>query len=305
MDSAPFVATCACKQAAGKGSCAQVNIQDLLKDVGVVSPFAARIVEIDDDAADAFPRLSVAIEHDPKLTGRMLGLANSTAFSTGREIDSVRQAVTRLGMELSKATCVAMLLSDGTRGTTGDFDRRAAWLHALLVAVGARSVARLTPLEVTSGSAYSAGLLHDIGYLALAAKAPAQMFCLRAMVTAVPDDRSLEQERACLVATHNTVGATIGTSLGLPSTLVEAILHHHHPLAAPEAARPLATCVAIADRLTGTIEGAANPGFYPLSEQVPESWLALLKIDRSALDLIAEALLADLSAISSLVSSLA
>ncbi len=305
MDSAPFVATCACRQAAGKGTCEQVDIQNLLQGVGIVSPFAARIVEIDDNAADAFPRLAVAIEHDPKLTARMLGLANSTAFSSGREIDSVRQAVTRLGMELSKATCVAMLLSESTRGATGDFDRRAAWLHALLVAVGARSVARLTPLEVTSGSAYSAGLLHDIGYLALAAKAPAQMFCLRAMVTEEPNARSLEQERACLIATHNSVGAAVGSSLGLPHTLVEAILHHHHPLAAPEDARPLATCVAIADRLTGTIEGSANPGFYPLGEPVPESWLDLLKISRGSLDLIAEALLADLEAMSSLVSSLA
>jgi HD-like signal output (HDOD) protein len=305
MDGAPLVATCACKQAAGKTSCEQVDLQNLLQGVGIVSPFAAKIVEIDDDAPDAFPRLAVAIEHDPKLTARMLGLANSTAFSTGREIDSVRQAVTRLGMELSKATCVAMLLADGTKGSTGDFDRRAAWLHALLVAVGARSVARITPLEVTSGSAYSAGLLHDIGYLALAAKAPAQMFCLRAMVTEEPNTRSLEQERACLIATHNAVGAAVGSSLGLPQMLVEAILHHHHPLAAPEEARALATCVAIADRLTGLIEGSANPGFYPLAEQIPESWLGYLKINRPSLDLIAEALVADLEAISSLVATLA
>jgi len=38
---------------------------------------------------------------------------------------------------------------------------------------------------------------------------------------------------------------------------------------------------AIADRITGTIEGAANPGFYPLSEQVPESWLELVNKPRS------------------------
>jgi HD-like signal output (HDOD) protein len=302
MDGAPPVATCACKQQAGAPA---RSSQDLLQGVSVVSPFAAKIVEIDDNAADAFPRLTVAIEHDPKLTARMLSLANSAAFSSGRQIDSVRQAVMRLGMELTKATCVAMLFSDGTRSGNKDFDRRGAWLHALLVAVGARAVAKLTPVAVTSGSAYAAGLLHDIGYLALAAKAPAQMTCLRAGLTANTTARSLEQERACLPATHHAVGAALGRSIGLPTSLIDAILHHHHPLAAPEESRALATCVAIADRLTGALEGCANPGFYPLTEQVPESWLEALKIDHGALDSITTALHADLEAISALVSNIA
>jgi HD-like signal output (HDOD) protein len=302
MDGAPLVATCACKLQAGVPARAS---RPLLQGVSIVSPFAAKIVEIDDNAADAFPRLAVAIEHDPKLTARMLSLANSAAFSSGRQIDSVRQAVMRLGMELTKATCVAMLFSDGTRGSNKDFDRRGAWLHALLVAVGARAVAKLTPLQITAGSAYAAGLLHDIGYLALATKAPAQMACLRGAVAANASARSLEQERACLPAAHHAIGAALGRSIRLPASLVEAILHHHHPLAAAEDSRALTACVAIADRLAGLVESAANPGFYPLSEHVPESWLQLLKINRAALDSLAETLPADLEAISSLVASVA
>jgi HD-like signal output (HDOD) protein len=300
MDSIASMTTCACKTA-NSAPASETDLESLLSGLGVISPFAATIAGIDDNANDAIPRLTVAIANDPKLTARVLGLANSTAFSPGRPIESIRQAVMGLGTELTKASCVAMIVSEGTRGKTSAFDRRGAWIHAMLVAVAARDIAKLSPLEIVPGTAYSAGLLHDIGYLALAAKLPKEISCMCRRVEADANSRSMDLERLCLTAPHHALGAVIGRSIGLPSTIVDAILYHHQPTAA----KPLAACVAVADQLSGLVEGANNPGFYPLVEDIEPSWLIMLKIDRPALEPILASLREDLASISSVASSIA
>ena len=92
MDSIASMTTCACKTA-NSAPASETDLESLLSGLGVISPYAATIAGIDDNANDAIPRLTVAIANDPKLTARVLGLANSTAFSPGRPIESIRQAV--------------------------------------------------------------------------------------------------------------------------------------------------------------------------------------------------------------------
>lgn len=303
MEAVAVMTACACK-GAHQAPDSNMDLDSLLSGLGVISPYAAEIAGIDDNADDAIPRLTIAIANDPKLTARMLGLANSTALSPGRPIESVRQAVMGLGTDLTKATCVAMMVSEGTRGRTTTFDRRGAWTHAMLVALAARDIAKLTPLEIAPGTAYSAGLLHDIGYLVLAAKLPAQIACLCGRVEGDPDSRSMDLERMCLPAPHHAVGAVIGRAIGLPTTIVDAILYHHHPTA-PQPARPLAACVAVADQLTGLVHGAENPGFYLGGDEIEPSWLSMLKLDRPALDPVLARLQEELADIRSIANQIA
>jgi HD-like signal output (HDOD) protein len=303
MDCVAAMSCCDCKSTSSVPS-PEADLESLLNGLGVISPHAATIAAVDDNADDAIARLALAIANDPKLTARMLGLANSTALFPGRPIESVRQAVMSLGTELTKATCVAMIVSEGTRGAKSTFDRRCAWVHAMLVAVASRDIAKLSPLGILPGTAYSAGLLHDIGYLALSAKLPKEIDCLCRRVERDAGARSLELERLCLPAPHHALGAVIGRSIGLPSTITDAILYHHHPPSL-KPARPLAACVALADQLSGLVEGATNPGFYPWIDDVDPAWLTVLKIERGALDPIIAHLQQDIESINSIASGIA
>lgn len=73
-----------------------------------------------------------------------------------------------------------------------------------------------------------AALLHDIGKLVIAERAPEHL--TRAMQGVRQDRRPLYMiEEELVGVSHAEVGAYLLSLWGLPSPVVEAVAHHHHP----------------------------------------------------------------------------
>jgi putative nucleotidyltransferase with HDIG domain len=167
------------------------------------------------------------IEEDVAVSAKVLQLANSAFFGIGRPISAVEQAVNYLGVRTIQQLVLAAELFDGTglprrSGTSIEALRD----HALLTAGIARRIVAGYRREADDAS--TAGLLHDVGKLVMAAELPEQLAA--ASNAARESGRPLYQaERELNGITHAEVGAYLLGAWGLPYPIIEAVANHHAP----------------------------------------------------------------------------
>ncbi len=121
------------------------------------------------------------------------------------------------------------------------------WQHSIATAVAARSLARLTGRAVPS-EAYTAGLLHDFGKLAVCIAAPLEY----RRVLAKCEREGLypcRVERELLGADHAAIASWLSGRWSMSTSVTDAIACHHQPHQASAAACELAAIVNAADWL--------------------------------------------------------
>ena len=108
------------------------------------------------------------IKTDPVLSGRLITLANSALFGTGRdETRDLQDAVVWLGMKQVMDLVYALELPKTFKKSKA-FDQIEFWKHSMAVAFITRSLAKklLSDLDDLESS-FLAGLMHDVGILFL------------------------------------------------------------------------------------------------------------------------------------------
>ena len=194
------------------------------------------------------------IEQDAGTSAKMLQLVNSAFFGLARRITTVHDAITFLGLTPVRGIVLASNLANGLGRTPPDLGNAIETIndHSLAVAAVARE---LVPADRRL-DAFTAGMLHDVGRLALAASAPA----LFRRVNAEHEARGVPIaviEREILEATHADLGAYLLQMWGLPLTLIEPVARHHDPDAADDP-DPIVAAVATAEAtiVSGSRDGA-------------------------------------------------
>jgi putative nucleotidyltransferase with HDIG domain len=140
------------------------------------------------------------------------------------------------------------------------------WRHSLACSIAARSIARLRR-EANVERFFVAGLLHDIGSLALYQLLPerSQLALERHRESEKPLD---ETERAVFGCDHAAVGAALMTSWTLPAFYREATANHHS--AGSRGHTPATAVVHLADLLVQALDLGSN-GEQRLSRISPEA----------------------------------
>lgn len=113
-------------------------------------------------------RLAAVIEKDSAVSGKLVQVANSPAFRAYRRCDSVRDAMARLGLSITREVALCLSLADvfQVKSATVRQRMRALWSHSVEVAAISCVLARETRgLKPDAG--LLAGLLHDIGVNAI------------------------------------------------------------------------------------------------------------------------------------------
>lgn len=175
------------------------------------------------ELASAEPRLgkvSAIVSRDVGAATRLLRLANSSWLGGGAAIVDVEHAVARLGTEVVQAALVLLGL---TRDAVGRHARRSAVLYHHCEAV-ATIAGALVEHRRDIGIARSAGLLHDIGRLALLRAAPDEYGDLDHDAGEI-DLAAAEVGR--LGADHGRCGGYLLRLWGLPSGIAEVVDRHH------------------------------------------------------------------------------
>ena len=119
----------------------------------------------------AAEQLVAKISHDQALTAKTLRLANSSFYGMPRKVSRVSDAISVLGLRTVRTVVTAAAVTGSFAPPRCEgFDFVAFWRHAIGTAVCARLLA--TGMKVDPEAAFTAGLLHDLGHLVLAAVSP-------------------------------------------------------------------------------------------------------------------------------------
>jgi len=167
---------------------------------------------------------------DLAMTAKLLQMVNSAFFGFQQKITSVHDAITILGMETVKAIVLSIhAFSHYEKTQLGRFSIERLWSHSIAVATEAKRITRAqTGDQAMADEAFTAGLLHDIGKLALAANFSEKFDQVHEHAQAEKVTLP-EAEKKLLGATHCEAGAYLLGVWGMPISLIESALFHHQP----------------------------------------------------------------------------
>ncbi|MBA1147125.1 GGDEF domain-containing protein [Ectothiorhodospiraceae bacterium WFHF3C12] len=217
----------------------------LCPDLPSLSGVALQIVEMGRDPDVDVGALASTLAHDPALTSKILRVANSPLYSQRRRCENLRQAVMLLGLNATLTLALSFSLADSLRGATGGTAMVGrVWRRSLLAATAARLAGHARGLESVE-ELFLAGLLQDIGILALRAALPEQYDAL--LGKASDHDALVTMEYEALGCDHAEAGAWLMQKWGLPDYLPLAARGSHRPEAgrAPAELSRFVACVAV------------------------------------------------------------
>jgi putative nucleotidyltransferase with HDIG domain len=173
-----------------------------------------------------FRRLSELVASDQVFATEILSLANSFIYAPRYPIKTILQAIEVLGIQNLQGLCLTV----GVRSYLGKYLRhptmRTLWRHNVATAMIAEQIASAGSME--RDVAYTSGVLHDIGRLALAVVRPNEYIDL--LGRHVGNSASiLEREQALFGLDHCQVGARLVDEWNLPKDFVPIMADHHMP----------------------------------------------------------------------------
>jgi len=207
-----------------------------VKRLPAVSQAALKLVSLLDQPAVSNEDVVTVLKYDDVLTAKLLRACNSPYFGFEEKIFSVEQAVLILGHQQILHMVLSLAFGGAMSTTLPGYaiEARELWSHSVTTAVAAEQLAKNgLPMELEPPVAFTAGLLHDIGKLALnqVLDADAQS-AIRSRIAQSQFPRNLA-EREVLGTDHAEVGARLLETWRLPDEIVEAVANHHHPVSTP------------------------------------------------------------------------
>lgn len=205
------------------------KIQAKIRHLPSLPASSARLIQMLQDPEINIQEITQFIELDPGLTSNILRLANSAYFGCARTISSVREAFIRLGsnniFQLIVTLAVAPIAKQELKGY--DLPPGQLWEHSVAVALGTDKLSELLQIQVPI-YAFTAGLLHDIGKIALATFVDIDSEKIRKL--AYESKVSFEQaEQEIIGIDHAEVGAFLLETWNIPSQITEVVRYHHNP----------------------------------------------------------------------------
>lgn len=201
--------------------------------LGTLPSFPSLYLDIMQELATENPsveNIAHIVAQDPAMTAKMLQIANSAALGLAHPVHSSFDAVQFVGTSTVRSLALsAHVFSAFEKTALKNFSIAGLWEHAIKTATLARAILRASgadPAEVED--AYTAGMLHDLGKMMLAANLPDQF--QQAVNLAHEHRLPLHAaEQQVFGATHAGVGAYLLGLWGLPAPIVEAVAFHHCP----------------------------------------------------------------------------
>ncbi|HIJ74208.1 MAG TPA: HDOD domain-containing protein [Candidatus Hydrogenedentes bacterium] len=210
---------------------------------------------------------------DPGVAAKVLGVANSSLYGFQGLVDTIEVAVALLGLRETHSLVLTSPVLD-VIDKPEKLDYKSIWMGAMCGAAAAKAVATACGWEELS-AVFAAGLLQDIGRLALFQLAPDAYVRLD---NDLHGAELMEAETALLGIDHCEAGYELATQWDLPIEISEAVRFHHAPEKAQEAKKTVAA-VAVAERATGM---SAAPDNEDEQKQWCVALLATLGLDENA-----------------------
>ncbi len=249
-----------------------VEPTELCWDPDSVPPFPAialRALKLMAGTDTSLLELCNLIRADPAFSTAILRVANSPLVAFSKDVTSVLQASMLLGFLRLRRVVI-------TVGLKAYFNNafppllRSCWRHSVACAIIAERSAQWSAMD--REFAYTAGILHDIGRIALATVMPESYArVIERGVDQSQDVLRFEQELCGI--DHCQAGRSLVAAWNLPDAFLEVTTLHHSPGARlAGAASLLAPSCALADGIGfGVIHCQSPRGYAEMMAEFPEA----------------------------------
>ncbi len=208
----------------------EIAIEDVVKRIKDLPSLSAVVLDLlssmeqEDVVIDS---LAEKILLDQSLTVKTLRLANSSFYGMQSKVTTIQQAISVLGFHSIRTLVMACSVTGSFAHSAHDnFDFKAFWRHSVASAVCAKALAR--HLRINPDTAFTVGLLHDIGALVLTTRFPRD-YAAMMVYRKEHDCAIIEAERAVFGLDHAMVGSALATYWRLPAPMQLAVASHHAP----------------------------------------------------------------------------
>jgi len=228
---------------------------------------ALRVMQLASNENVQLHQLSDLISSDPAFASEVLTVANSLLFAPRFPASSILQAIAVMGANNLQGLCLTV----GVRTYMGKALRqpamRSIWRHNIACAVIAEQLASAGFMD--RDIAFTCGVIHDIGRLALAVVRPNEYADLLGSYTGRAAG-VLEQERVAFGKNHCEIGAHLIEEWNLPEDFSAIVATHHTPLRSGGS-------WGMAELINVSCRMADSAGFAAFSTCQPEPFLDLLE----------------------------
>lgn len=189
-------------------------------------PVAARLLSLLASSTVNVAEVAELISSDATFTARLLQRVNSAQFGLMSSVTSVRQAVTLLGIDVTRNIIVTHATAVYAQGALGAEELRRCWEHTVATAVLAEQIAGAC--NAFTQIAFTAGIVHDIGRLGLLVTYPRDYErIIRNAAEHCVDLLDFEHEEFGL--DHAEAGRMLAERWGLPAEMAAIAGRHHDP----------------------------------------------------------------------------
>jgi len=198
-----------------------------------VPPFpqiALKVLQLAANENVQLSKLSELISSDPAFAGEVLSVVNSLLYAPRYPIRSILQAVEVLGATHLQGLCLTVGVRSYVGKSLGHPTMRTIWRHNMACALIGQQIASAgtTHRDV----AYTAGVLHGIGMLALAVVRPKEYIHLLGTFIGTAAGL-LERERAVFGIDHCELGRNLMAEWNLPEDFSPVMSAPHEQGDAP------------------------------------------------------------------------
>ena len=180
---------------------------------------AIRVRDTLEDENAGLPEVAKVINTDVALAARLIQIANSPLLRGNMQIDTVENAVSRMGANMVRNLVTSIAMEQMFQATTDVTDKRLRqlWEHSTEVAAISHALtAQFTKLQ--PDLALLAGLVHDIGALPVITRAEEHPELL--------NNESLLDE--IIQKTHGKIGQAILKKWNFPQAVIDVAAEHEN-----------------------------------------------------------------------------
>ncbi|HEU0233717.1 MAG TPA: HDOD domain-containing protein [Gallionella sp.] len=215
---------------------------------------AQKLLALPLDTDEGETQMLKLIGQDPQISAKIISLANSPIMGVSRKLSTVSDAAMLLGLTRVKSVAVGIaLMSHLARSPAGKyFKPQDLWLHSMTIAIVMRTIAQAMPRNArpNEDQIFLAGLLHDIGFMALHHIDAAASDALHHQLLLQPERPILEVELETLGITHCYIGSQLARHWHLPEEIITVLGYHHPPYVEEVAAEnPLVRLVSLSEKI--------------------------------------------------------
>jgi HD-like signal output (HDOD) protein len=207
----------------------------IINEINLLPTFPQNIMELQqmcDNPDSQISLISKKVSQDPSLAADILKLSNSAGFVSNRRIESINEALMRIGLTNLKYILIAASTRKIMDKRYKQFEK--IWNHCLKVASFAKHLANKLQKKRLYDQIFITSLLHDLGKIVLLSVDLELTNWIADFVKHRGIRSTTILEEVSIGISHSTIGRLIADKWNFADFIKEGISFHHAPLQAAD-----------------------------------------------------------------------